>query len=105
MQRHCRIRSWTVLSVVLIGWNCADTQADQKGRLQRRHPVAMAAVNDTLVIANHDSGTLSLIKASTRKLFAEHRVAKQLIQVTAVGGNRLAVLEADPARVTFYALQ
>src|SRR6188474_2806008 len=65
---------------------------------QLRRPIALvqAADGERLIVANRDSGSISVINLASREIVAEHAIGKRLADLVAIPGSNqlLAVDEA-----------
>lgn len=98
-----KLRGW-----LLLGFGClagcflsmarspADRQEPDGPRLRRPVALVLASEGNTLLVANRDSGTLSLLDTRTLKVVSEQRVGRRLSDLTATarGDLLLAVDEA-----------
>src|SRR5690606_24257781 len=96
-------RAWlllpsVVLCTLIVHQGCGDLRADDTPDLHRtaarRRPVAAVLTDDgrSLCVANHASGTLSLIDLETRRVVNEQKIGRQLsdlIQLERDGANLL----------------
>lgn len=95
-----RYLNWLIVSLAILSCSCATTGRGElpAGSMRLRRPVALALVDSekTLLVANRDSGSVSVVDLTRGQITGEHNVGTSLSDLK-VGADGSAILVTDEA--------
>ncbi len=101
---NCSLQRGCVIAAALLGFTAFVQADDVRDEIQFRRPIAVAPAGDeSVVVANRDSGSLSIIDPADWSVVAEQRVGERLSDVTAIpdAGLFVALDEAAGEAILF----